>query len=74
MPLYAEPYERLRGTVKDLVLGLRLAAEDLDRADPIDARDLTGKLADLETAVSVGIQAVMEASAQYDQVPEEPVR
>lgn len=67
-------YDRLRGTVKDLVLGLRLAAEDLDKADPVDAADLYGKLTDLQDAVAAGVRTIMVASAAYDEVPEERER
>lgn len=68
------PPERLRSAVKDMVLSLRLAAEDLDQADPFDAKELDGKLSCLIETVMDGSLSITAAGEAYDQVPEEPIR
>jgi hypothetical protein len=66
------PHDALTGAVKDLALALRLAAEDLALCEPTDAKELDGKLRDLQELVMEGTLAVARAADAYDQVPAEP--
>lgn len=66
--------DELRGAVKNLVMVLRHTADDLDQAEPTDAKELDGKLRGLIDTVLEGTLAIAAAADAYDQVPEEPVR
>jgi hypothetical protein len=71
---YVHAHEALNGSVKDLVLSLRLAAEDLIQAEPTDTKELEGKLDSLITTVLEGLAAVDDALETYKALPEEPER
>jgi hypothetical protein len=62
----------LAGAVKDLVLLLRLTAEDLAQAEPTDAKELDAKLQGLKETVTDGVRAIEKAAAAYDEMYEEP--
>jgi hypothetical protein len=71
---YVHAHDALNGSVKDLVLALRLAAEDLIQAEPTDTKELEGKLDSLITTVLDGLAAVDDALEAYKALPEEPER
>ena len=69
-----QAHDRLKASIANLVLALRLAADDLAQVEPTDAKELEGKLGSLIDTVMERGFAISDASDLYDQVAEEPNR